>query len=179
MSAKEAEALISAGVYWWAHVWGGSDKVKRDAARDKLLEELNTALEPFKIKVSRGWQDYDPVVKINNKAHTYKDLAQWAGGQKDGGKAIADTFYKWCNQSQLTLSDLDDHLKAFAVITHFAEVGRGYKSALELQLYPWMLAIGISDAKNAKALWLNYKGQFAPALTYKEDTSEDFKMDEE
>ena len=60
------------------------------------------------------------------------------------------------------------------VITHFAEVARGYQSALG-SLIDMMESIEeASDAASARAIWADYRVHFHPSLKYKEDIDQDY-----
>jgi hypothetical protein len=127
------------------------------------------------IKVGRGWQAYDAVVKKYNKAHTYADMVHWAVSQTDGGISAAQRFQDWYTTDNITLGDLEPHLQALAVITHFAEVARGYSYAVEGNLYEWIAAIAkASNAAEAKEGWSSYKNSFHPSLKYGEDKNKDY-----
>jgi hypothetical protein len=168
MSKHEADALMQIGKLWFAQVW-----IKNDGtARTNIINGLNQQFIQgnLPIRVNRGWKDYDPVVKVNGKAHTYAALAVWATSQNDGGVGAAQLFQQWYSGNNVTLSNLPAHLQALAVITHFAEVGRGYSSSLELSLYAWIDDIAQANTKNdAIGLWYTYKDRFAPSLKYDED----------
>lgn len=166
MSTEEATALIQDGRNWCAEVWMKNNTVYRD----NMILKMNEALNPLNIKVGRGWQQYDPVVKVNNKPHTYAALVTWAIQQPDGGIAVAKQFQDWYSTTDVKLSALPDHLKALAVITHFAEVGRAYASSLDNYLYPWIDSIVKAAGKEqAKTLWLAYNSRFPPSLKYDQD----------
>lgn len=172
MSAEEAEALVMWGKAWFGHVWVGND----EKTRDLIIKHANSQLEPLKIGfyIKRGWQSYDPVV-AGGKTYRYSEIADWAAGQTDGGKAAATLFLNWMNGSTV-LSDLPSPLAALALITHFAEVGRGYSSALG-DLESWMSALSKTSGKSACAkVWRDYRQYYPPALTYKEDGSADFTL---
>lgn len=166
MSTEEATALINDGRNWCAEVWMKNNTVYRDT----MILKMNEALNSLNIKVGRGWQQYDPIVKVNNKPHTYAALITWAIQQPDGGIEVAKQFQKWYSTSTVKLSELPDHLKALAVITHFAEVGRGYAISIDLKLYTWIDSIvNAASKEEAKSLWLAYNSKFPPSLKYDQD----------
>ncbi|WLH65500.1 hypothetical protein [Pseudomonas sp. FP2300] len=173
MSRKEADALITFGKFWWASAGLANDANGRDA----VIKQANGqfAASNLPIKLGRGWQPHDPVIRTNNKCHRYNNVAIWAAGHRDGGVAAARKFRDWYTEDDTTLSDLPDELKALAVITHLAEVGRGYISSLDIHLSPWI--DGICNAATpdaARALWQDYEHRFPPSLTYARDIGLDY-----
>ena len=169
MSTEEAKTLINFGREWLSHVFIRADI----AARDRIIATVNSSgiLKDLNIKVGRGWQKTDPIVKIDNKAHTYEALVKWAVNQDDGGVDVAKQFRKWYSTDDKLLSELVAHLKALAVITHFAEVGRGY--ADQEGLYAWIDTIAeASDAATAKSRWNTYRDSYRPSLKYDQDLRE-------
>lgn len=173
MSGNEKKFLIDCGRFWLANVWIGDNDKERDAL---ILNMNGTFLAAnLPVKVSRGWQPTDPVVRISGKCHSYKNCIDWASKQDDGGIEIACIFYNWYSTESTHLKDLPANLLALAIITHFAEVGRGYVSALDTHLYPWISRIcSARNKSDASALWQDYKNSFPPSLTFKEDSSTDF-----
>ncbi|TFH80746.1 hypothetical protein [Pseudomonas kribbensis] len=202
MSLQEAEFLTNCGRYWCAKVWlRKSAKVattlytstrvidvkpptdeevkKADTARTDIISVVNGYFSsmnlPHTIKLGRGWQIYDPVIRVDNKCHRYLDVAAWAGSMQDGGVAQAISFHNWYSDTETTLLSLPVHLQALAVITHMAEVGRGYSSSLESELKPWIESIcNASTPLEAKKLWGEVKTRFTPSLTYPEDSRLDY-----
>lgn len=165
MSKGEAEVLIAWGRSWHSHVWIGDDKTKRD----ELIAHVNTNLNAIGFKLGRGWQDYDPVIRHAGKAVPYATIATWAKSKSDGGKDAAQLFWNWAKGEKVTLADLPDKLQELAIITHLAEVGRGYSSCLESELYPLLEKI-VDGSKT----WDDYK-DYSPSLTYKEDSAKDWE----
>lgn len=171
MSKEEAKALIAWGKAWWGSVWVGDDA----KSRDLIIKHANDQLLPLKVGfyIKRGWQSYDPVV-AGGKTYRYSEIAEWAAGQDDGGKSAAAMFLKWMKKST-KLTALPKQLAALALITHFAEVGRGYESALDL-LEDWMKEIASgANAKTCAQIWRAYTSYYPPALTYKQDSGMDFE----
>lgn len=171
MSKQEAAAFVNDGRNWLAKVWIGKD----DGYRDTLINGMNEVFEKadFKIRIGRGWQPYDPVVRVNGSPHTYASLVTWASQQADGGVDVADTFLDWATGTT-RLTELSAHLQALAVITHFAEVARGYEAALG-SLYSMMQAVkNAGDAAASRAVWVNFNVHFAPSLKYAEDAATEY-----
>jgi hypothetical protein len=173
MSRAEADELIGYGRFWFAKVKLGTDYV----ARDGLIQHLNGIFTsvPLPIRLSRGWQPDDPVIRVGGRSHRYADVAAWASGQQDGGRQAAQTFRDWYEGDNVTLSALPPQLQALAAITHLAEVGRGYWVALETELMPWIADIAdAANAQDARAAWANYTTAFPPSLTYAQDAATDY-----
>jgi hypothetical protein len=77
MSKAEAKALIDCGRYWRAKVGIEGDV----AERDKLITDMNTSgLKDLDIKVGRGYQPADPVVKVGNKTSYLRRLGRLGCG---------------------------------------------------------------------------------------------------
>jgi hypothetical protein len=173
VSKAEAENLIAFGRYWNANVWMRNDG---EEARKQIINRLNGShLGELGIRVGRGWRDYDPVVRKKNTLHTYAALVEWAVRQKDGGVIAANAFQEWYATDNTPLGTLPDHLQALAVITHFAEVGRGYIHAVEVDLYEWIATIAQApDAATAQSRWRSYKDSFTPSLKYDENLRRDW-----
>lgn len=173
MSQSEAENMVTIVRHWWAHVWAGGNTQERDA----IILHTNGCFIAMNvpIRLGRGWQPYDPVIRVNNHCHRYASVAAWAAGQADGGVTLAQTFRAWYSSNLYTLDNLPEHLQALAVITHLAEVGRGYVSALDIHLYPWINDIcNAANAQDAQALWQDYGNRFPPSLTYAQDLATEY-----
>ena len=172
MSTEEAQGLIREGKFWLGHVW-----IRQDyGERDNIIQRLNGTFERVElpIRISRGWQHYDPVVRVNGRPHTYAALVLEMTSSEDGGVGGALTFREWYSGNLVTLHDLEPDLLALAVITHFAEVGRGYESALG-QLYNWIDDICAAGNKQAAiGLWNTYLNRFPPALKYDQDIKKEW-----
>jgi hypothetical protein len=103
------------------------------------------------------------VIRRNNVASSYAQIAAWAGTQNNGGRGAAQKVLNWAWTDDVRMEDLEPQLQDFVMITHLAEVGRGYHGALEAELYPLLEAI-VSGTK----AWADYK-DFSPSLKYDED----------
>jgi hypothetical protein len=164
---------VSEGEQWNHLVWVKGD----EGARDQLIQKLNGLLNQFDITVRRGFQRYDPVV-ITGAALTYKRIVDDVKGQGDGGVAYAQAFRDWYS-GVTPLQNLPRALQALAVITHWAEVARGYKSALA-GLYAWIDEIASAGSREeARGVWAQYNERYPPSLTYKQDVAADFELDAE
>lgn len=165
MSQAEAAVFIQWGRMWFAHVRISDNAQKRD----EMISVINRQLNALGFKIGRGWQDYDPVVrKATGRPTSYAQLVGWASRQGDGGKAAAQMFLNWATDAETGLLHMPTELQDMAIITHFAEVGRGYASALTDQLYPLMAAIA-----GGKKTWGNMN-DFSPSLKYAEDGKMDW-----
>ncbi|MGQ0597015.1 hypothetical protein [Aquabacterium sp.] len=165
MSKQEAEALITWGRFWNGYVWIQDDTAKRD----ELIGHVNKNLNAIGFKLGKGWQNYDPVIRRKGKPSSYLQIATWANSKDDKGKAMAQLFLDWATGDKAMLKDLPVQLQDLAIITHLAEVGRGYASSLDLELYPWLKAI-VAGSKT----WGNYN-DFSPSLKYAEDNLQDWE----
>lgn len=173
MSRVEADELIVVGRIWFAQVKLGGNA----HARDGIIQNCNGifASVQLPIRLSRGWQPDDPVIRVGGRSHRYADVVAWASAQQDGGMQAARTFRDWYEGDNVTLSALPPHLQALAAITHIAEVGRGYWFALETELKPWIDDIAdAASAQDARAAWACYATAFPPSLTYAQDAATDY-----
>jgi hypothetical protein len=169
----EAQGFIDEGVEWHKQVWLKGD----DTARAALVEKLNQVLSPFGITVRRGFQRYDPVV-VTGAPLTYQKIVADAKGQADGGVSYAKQFKDWYD-GDTALAALPRSLQALALITHWAEVARGYENALG-GLYAWIDEIAAAGTKEeARALWGDFNDRYAPSLTYAKDAAQEFEEDVE
>lgn len=172
MPSNQAQAFIQYGRAWNGHVWIRGDYAQRDV----LTTQLGTGLANYGFTVRRGWQPYDPVVVAPGNAHyRYSQICEWAAALGDGGRAAAQSFIDWYSTGTVQFHQLPVRLQALALITHFAEVGRGYASTLENELYPWMEAIAASTTTAAaRHLWGQYNARFSPSLTYAVDARTEY-----
>lgn len=164
MSAQEADALITWGKHWFGHVWIRNDTNQRD----NLIAHVNNNLNAIGFRLGRGWQNYDPVIRRVGRPSSYAQLATWASTQPNNGADVAQQFLDWARGDTVTLANLPVQLQDLAIITHLAEVGRGYASSIDLELYPWLEGI-VSGQKN----WGHYN-DFSPSLKYREDMLQDW-----
>jgi hypothetical protein len=154
---EQAQVLIECGRYWHSNVWVKNDQ----EARDNLIAEMNKTLEKVGIKVGKGWQDYDPVVRLKGKPHTYGAIVQWAC--KNNPRQVAKQFIDWYAGSG-QFADLPPMLQDFAVITHWAETARGYEISIDTELYPLMKQVASAQSDDEAAeLWNRMLIDFAPA----------------
>lgn len=166
MAREEADILIQWGRWWFGHMWIRGDT----QMRDQLIDHVNGELNAIGFSIGRGWRDYDPVVRrVGARPSTYANIAAWASRQADGGRAVAQQMLDWARGDDVYLSDLPTELQDLAIITHFAEVGRGYASALELELYPLLEGI-VAGSRT----WGDYR-EFSPSLKYAEDVAMDWQ----
>jgi hypothetical protein len=169
----KAEALgyVAEGAQWHADVWlGGGDSAP-------LVAKLNGELNQYEISFRRGFQKYDPVV-VTGAPLTYQKIVDQAKGQADGGVAYARQFRDWYS-GDTALNALPTPLRALALITHWAEVARGYKTALA-DLYIWIEEIADATSKEeARGLWGQFNARYRPSLMYKDDIRGEFSEDQE
>ena len=166
MSQAEAAVLIDWGRRWCAHMWIGNQQDKRD----ELIAHVNSELGSLGFKLGRGWQNYDPVIRrTGSRPTSYAQIAGWAERHQDQGRALAQQFHDWATGDEVGLLVLPVQLQDLAIITHLAEVGRGYVSALKGDLYPLM-----QDIANGHRDWSDYR-DYSPSLKYAEDVAMDWQ----
>lgn len=176
----EANELTSRGRAWNARVWMQKDYAR---ARGELLVDMNSLLASWGASATAGhgpWgsNGHDPVVRTG-RALSYSAMVGAARSQSDGGIQYAKDFQAWYS-SDKQLTQLPLEMKALALITHWAEVGRGYSSSVAGPLYSWISEIASARTKKeASALWGAVGERFPPALTYKEDMAADFDPSKE
>ncbi len=153
--------LYQAGKEWSAYVWIGKDY----AMRDQIINDLNTALQGTSITVSPGWQPHDPVVRTG-RPRNYDSIA----ADLDSDSIRNATSFLTFADEKCDLEDLPRPLQELCVIVFFAEVGRGYSSSLEAQLYPL-----VEDIQAGKDNWSSIRTRYAPSLTFKEDAATNYR----
>jgi hypothetical protein len=167
----EADGFVADGAQWHADVW------IKEGDSAPLVAKLNAALNQYGVSFRRGFQKYDPVV-VTGVPLTYQKIVDQAKGQADGGVAYAQQFRDWY-AGNTALNALAPPLKALALITHWAEVARGYGNALG-GLYGWIDDIAAAKSREeARGLWGQFNDRYPPSLTYKDDVKTEFKEDEE
>jgi hypothetical protein len=164
MSREQADLLVHFGKLWFQGVWVGDDPTRRDA----LIAHFNAAAVGDFL-LSRGWQDYDPVLKKQGgRPETYLEIVKRLSGADDKGRDAAARFLDWA-LGDFPFAKLDETLQILALITHVCEVARGYGSTLNYELYPFL-----NDIAGGRANWTDIKGRYSPSLTFKEDAARDW-----
>lgn len=136
--------------------WGDEQK------RDELIAHVNNQLNVVGFQMGRGWMNYDPVIRrVRGKPSSYAEIVSWASRHADSGRQAAQLFLNWA-------TDLPAELQDLAIITHLAEVGRGYQISLENELYPLVRSI----ASGSKS-WSDYH-EYSPSLNFAEDSRSDY-----
>lgn len=149
--------LENAGRLWHAEVWVKGDYNNRD----QIITNFNGLLAGMGFRIGRGWQHYDPVVR---PARKYTVIAH----DLDTASVVnALLFIAFLNGTTL-LATLPQALQELALITCFAEVGRGYSSSLPT-LQQW-----VADIAAGTSTWSQVKVNFDPSLTYAEDSRMDW-----
>jgi hypothetical protein len=133
---------------------------------DEAKQYINKILlEVCGFRVYTVWQKNDPFVKPKDgRGKSYITLMRSANSQADKGQAWAKYFLSWMDGS-LAFSELPDDMKDLAVITHVAEVGRGYGQTCLDGLYNFLV-----DVVRGNRTWLQLKDNYEAAKTYSEDT---------
>jgi hypothetical protein len=143
-----------------------------------LRERINAFLKDLGMNVVVLGNAYEPLVRYGTRMYTYDDMIGWAKQQSDGGIQAAQDFLDWKNGSK-TLKDLPEVLRTLVVITHFAEVARGYSADLE-KLTTHMEKIANVQGNNkasrndAKRLWGELAHAYSPALKAEADRAKEF-----
>jgi hypothetical protein len=161
--------LVYIGRHWLARVWleNGQDVV----ARKKICEFFNDQLKHLGFRLNRGWQQHDPVIYPHKrKARRYLDIAYELDSNPVENAKYMLKFLK----NEIPLEYLNSSLQEICLIVCVAEVGRGYVSALDNELIPFLMSIIQKENR-----WVNIKVNFSPALTYAEDSRMDYKPNEE
>jgi hypothetical protein len=128
---------------------------------------------PQHITIKRGFQDYDPVVRVHGVAYKYSEIADWAASQSDGGLSAAQRFGAWATRHDVTLEHLEPQLQALAVITCFAEKARNLYDPMKLG--EWMNSIlGAATIPGRQSAWRDYETKWPASLSYKTDAAMDW-----
>lgn len=154
-----AADIKSAGILWYAKVWQQKDNA---ADRASIIENFNKMIAGTGFTVGRGYKDYDPVVR---PARKYTVIA----AELDKNAAANAATFAAFLANAVTLESLSKPLAELALITCFAEMGRGYKTSVLESLEKWVGDIAAGTAK-----WSDVKKEFDPALTYKEDAAKNW-----
>lgn len=67
MTKREAEVLINWGKSWFRSAWVRDDAV----ARDSLIVHVNNELNAIGFRLSRGYRNYDPVIRRGGRPSSY------------------------------------------------------------------------------------------------------------
>ena len=138
---------------------GGGKLSVSEEAKKIIAKAL---LEVCGFKVYTVWQKNDPfVVKAGSRGLAYKTIMHAA--IKDDAKQ----FGNWMDGS-CDFDSLSHAMQNLAVITHVAEVGRGYGQSELNKLRKLMTDIVAGDDS-----WANFKERYNAAYTAKEDTDYD------
>lgn len=172
LKSGSANQLAYLGRLWHAYVWMEGDAATATDARTKIAEGINGQLTTARIRITRGFQAYDPVVR-RGRPQRYVALAATLSAGADGGVGEARAVIEWIKGTR-DLAGLSDAAQEFAVISHFAELGRGYSSQLD-SLYKRLVAIaGAGSAAGAAQQWAELATGWSPVMTYREDSSTDW-----
>jgi hypothetical protein len=111
------------------------------------------------------WQKNDPFVRsVGKRGQAYKTIMQQCGAKADGGADEARNFVLW-HTGHVAFEALSQQMRDLAVITHVAEVGRGYTISALRDLIGYLAEVAQGQAK-----WSELKNRYPAALTAKEDT---------
>nr|WP_245370739.1 RHS repeat-associated core domain-containing protein [Amycolatopsis magusensis] len=172
LKGPTADELANLGRHWHSQVWmKPGNHASTKAYLDSLPPYTKIGLDHHGIKLGPGFQQYDPVVKMDGRKPTsYNDFVNNVtapGG--DGGKSAAADLNDWA-KGRKDFADLPPHVKDMATITHFAEVGRGYSYDVA-KFDQKMSDISKMTPDAAAAEWKRMSEWFPPKLTYAQDST--------
>jgi hypothetical protein len=169
MAAGSALQLQALGRMWRVYVGLRSDN--GGANRQQLIDAVNAVLDNLGLglRVGRGFQAYDPVVRAG-KPSSYANLCRTLAGKPDGGKQDALHLYQWA-RGERDVTGLSTEARDLGVIVMFAEVGRGYSGSLMELFNHWGAIAQAATSQIAAQLWQLVPSSWAPATTYKDDLS--------
>ncbi|MBN6040238.1 RHS repeat-associated core domain-containing protein [Amycolatopsis sp. 195334CR] len=171
LQGPTAEELVNLGRHWNSQVWmKNGSKADTKAYLDSLPPHTKIGLDHHGIKLNHGFQQYDPVVRMDgHKLTSYQGFVDKVTAGPDGGKHAAADLNDWAS-GRKTFDQLPQHVKDMATITHFAEVGRGYSYDVA-KFNDKMGDIAKMNPADAAAEWKKVNDWFPPSLTYKQDTT--------
>lgn len=149
-----SENLMGTGYQWFGEV-----QLAEHPDRGGTIERFDALKTEFTL--GRGWQPRDPVIRPSSgKPRSYNDLVAIFERNPIG---YAQEFLGFLN-NESSLAELSREVQEFAVITHVAEVGRGYGKTSLKKLGVFMEKIIAGTSR-----WSDIKKEYFPSLTYKED----------
>lgn len=133
--------------------------------------EINKSLvEICGFTVYTVWQANDPFVRaVDKRGKAYTTIMQACASKPDKGADEARAFVLW-HAGQASFESLSESMRDLAVITHVAEVGRGYTIQALKELMEYLV-----EAANGQESWHHLKLRYPAALTAKED--DDYDVD--
>jgi hypothetical protein len=141
------------------------------------VEELATkVLHPRGITATHLGNVYEPMVRMGNCFSTYTGIIKWATGTADCGKQAARQMLDWMD-GKTTLQNVPRSLRMLAVITHYAEVGRGYSSSIAGLKERMQQIRDCTTKKGREELWKTLSDAYPPVLKWTEDAEEDYVDD--
>ncbi|QBE64926.1 hypothetical protein [Pseudoduganella lutea] len=159
------ENLFNIGLQW-------KDNMCREGNRLFLTDEKKKEIDKALMEIC-GYTVYtvfhknDPFVKVHGgKGVPYTTIMATAGAKTDKGASEANDYLLWIT-NQKKFVDLSLNMQNLAVITHVAEVGRGYTIDALKNLVYFLNKVG-----QGKDKWSNLKNTYHAALTYKEDQAD-------
>src|SRR5262249_24346423 len=173
MEPGSAAQLTYFGVLWRQYIWlalgtGG-------AKWDVLVGAIDAALEKAggtTLHVGVDSRPAQPMVLRGRWMRSYRAMVRYFSRFPERSRLEASDVLRW-RRGELPLRKLSKIAQDFAVITHFAEVGRGYGPA-ELDELEWRLEqiSGSGDHDEASQLWQSLARDWVPAMLQKLDDAE-------
>ena len=163
------------GLAWWANVQvtttGAFPNLRKTLLVDPVVKAKIDALlmQVCGFRVYTVWQKNDPFVRPDGgRGKSYATLIAAAFAEADDGVAWAAQVIDWMD-GKLDFYALPEPMRDLAVITHVAELGRGYGEMSLIALYNFLV-----DVTNGDRSWRSLKECYKPALTYAEDSEETY-----
>lgn len=167
MQAGSALQLQAFGRIWRVYIGLAPDS--GGPHRQQVIDAVNAVLDTLGLRVGRGWQAYDPVVR-SGRPSTYATLCEKFATQADGGRQDAESLYRWA-LGEIDAAQLSPNARDLGVVVMFAEVGRGFSGSLPELFNHWGSIIKATSPGVAAQLWRMVPKSWIPATTYRDDVS--------
>ncbi|WP_239395202.1 hypothetical protein, partial [Frankia sp. CiP3] len=169
MVPGSAEQMAYFGVLWRQYVFlqRGDGGVRRGV----LVEAIDGALRAAgtTLQVGLSFWPAQPVVRRGRRLQTYRFLVGRFGADARRSRGEAERLVRW-RRGELPLRELSGYAQDFAVITHFAEVARGYARDDMDELQERLEEIsGAESAQVAAGLWGDVAYDWVPAIRLYDD----------
>jgi hypothetical protein len=166
-NSLSAQGLSNSGLAYNQQIWQTQDYANQQhrPTKDERQDTYNQinqfmangpgpALAQHGFTVSGGNAPHDPVVKHNGQnPTTYNAFVGQITAPGHDSRVEAQQLSQWAN-GQLPFGQLPSHVQDIAVITHFAEPGRGYYSATQNIFDPRMTQIAnMGSTQEANQAW--------------------------
>lgn len=161
-----SQNLVALGRQWGTAMVKVDQKLLLSAESKAAINK--SLMEICGFTVYTVWQANDPFVRaVGKRGQAYRTLMQACESMPDKGREEARTFVLW-HSGEAKFDSLSQNMRDLAVITHVAEVGRGYTIAALRELILFLV-----DVANGQASWKSLKDRYPAALTAAEDSDYD------